>query len=303
MAIQYLERNYLGFQEYIYRTDRKAWGTSLYAHPVEKWIVVALSPLRVKAVINEAIETFVRVQFRPNLTSSVVIDWNTFPDHFETLNHCTKTLGIPFPLAVVQQDNDANIAYSAGIDEYAFISISSDLYERFSEQEARFIIGRECGHIANGNMFYHTLATVLIEEYLGKFDPLIELLGRIAGAPLMAWSRRSEVTADRAGLLCCQDIDSARRALLKVEKGLSELDWVDIKGYLENSEEIITDDHTAQLRDSLESKPQFLKRIKALELFSESELYYILSGQTKPIGKTLLRQEELNRLVNKLVQL
>ena len=302
MAIQYSDRSYLGFQEYIYRTDRKAWGTSLYAHPVDKWIVVALSALRVKALMTEGIETLVRVQFKTELNSSVVIDRNTFPDHFKTLNHCTKSLGIPLPLAVVKQDDAANIIYSAGIDEYAFISISPDFYERFSEQEARFVIGRECGHIANGNMLYHTLATVLLKKYLGRLGLLTEFLGSISGAPLMAWARRSEVTADRAGLLCCRDINSAMRALLKMEKRLSDLDEVDIKSYLEKAEKIITDDKTAQLRDFLESKPQLLKRIKALKLFAESELYYYLSNQAKPLGKTLLRQEELNGEVNKLVQ-
>ncbi len=306
MTIKYLEHNYLGFQEYINSTTKNKFiagsnQTLLYAHPVDKWILATLNTTPIKAAMNKAIDAHVSFQFGQELASKIFIDQKSFPDIFLVLSHCAKTLDIPIPHAVAGQDNTLFNAYTAGTDEYAFINISSGLCQFYSIEEACFIIGHECGHIAAGHMTYHTLARVLTDAASARLGLIAELLRATAGIPLMAWSRRSEVTADRAGLLCCGDINIAIRALLRFVSGVADINRVDVENYLRKSREVRKYHQLAEFHELFQSHPEIPKRIEALRLFANSEPYYSLSGKPKPVGRALLTQEELNRQVNKII--
>jgi Zn-dependent protease with chaperone function len=236
----------------------------------------------------------------PGLSSSIFI-LHFKPDR--PLAHCSKTLGIPIPHAIAQHESDSFNAFTAGTDDYAFIQLSSNLCEFYPERELYFVIGHESGHIAAGHMVYHTLVEVLtgaVAPYLGLLGPL---LSGTAGVPLLAWSRRSEITADRAGLLCCGDIAIAERALLRLVTGMLDAEWVDVEEYLRRSGDVESFHGWAtNLREFFASHPLIPRRIKALRLFANSELYYTLSGKPRPSGKALLTQEELNRQVSEIIK-
>lgn len=305
MAINYKERNFLGFQEHIYRTDKAGSGTPPYAHPVDEWILRALNAMPIKAVMNKTMDALISLQFALDVANSVRIDQKAFPDIFEMLHHCANTLGIPIPYAIIKEfkQNDKElITYSAGTDEYTFISIAPKLVEFFSREEALFLIGCECGHIASGHMLYHTLATLLTNVYLKNLGLLKESLQVTAGVPLSAWSRRSEVTADRAGLLCCGDIEIAQTVLLKLAVDPEMVEGIDIDRYLSQAREMLNFHKLGKLRRFFENQPSIPMRIEALRLFADSELYYFLSGKEKPRQKILLSQDELNRQVNEIVK-
>ncbi|HAI21363.1 MAG TPA: hypothetical protein DCM14_05655, partial [Clostridiales bacterium UBA8153] len=68
-------------------------------------------------------------------------------------------------------------------------------------------------------------------------------LGRVVLLParmaLEAWMRKAEFTADRAGLLCCQDPQVASLALIKLALGsLSLVSQINVEEYLKQSEEL-----------------------------------------------------------------
>lgn len=81
-------------------------------------------------------------------------------------------------------------------DTRIFITLTSNLVEMMSEEELKAIIAHECGHILCRHVLYHTVVRWLQSgvAYLG-------LLGTIA-APveyaMLYWSRKSELSADRA---------------------------------------------------------------------------------------------------------
>ena len=93
-------------------------------------------------------------------------------------------------------------------------------------EEIRFVIGHELGHVLSGHSVYRTM-----------LYHLINLAARLALVPfawiglkaviwgLEEWYRKSELSCDRAGLLATQDVEAARRALMKTAGGsrLSEL--------------------------------------------------------------------------------
>ncbi|MEZ2340552.1 M48 family metallopeptidase [Microcoleus sp.] len=306
MTIKYLDKTFLGFQEYIQHSDtgRRSGIASapVYAHPVDEWIIRTLNATPVKAVLNKAMDALVSLQFGHDLASSVFIDQKSFPDVFEVVAHCAKTLDIPIPHAVTKDGSDFFNAYTVGTDEYALVYISPGLCQYFSKKEASFVIGHECGHIAAGHAMYHTLVQMLtgaITPYLGFIGVALRAT---AGIPLMAWSRRAEVTADRAGLLCCGDIAIAERALLRLVTGIADVNQVDIEDYLRKFTEVREFHKFAEWQDLNDSHPEIPKRIQALRLFANSEIYYSLTGKEKPVGKKLLNQEALNQQVSKIVQ-
>lgn len=308
MTIKYQGQNFTTFQEYI---DRKARSgvdgvssTPLYAHPVDGWIISTLDSTAVKGVITKAIDALVSFQFGHDLVNGIVIDQHSFPELFEILSHCSKTLGIPIPHALAEHREDALFnAFTAGTDEYSFIVVSSALCHVMTKEEVCFVIGHECGHIAAGHPTYHTLVQTLTGALASNLGFIGNIIRSTAGLPLMAWSRRSEITCDRAGLLCCGDIQIAQKALLRLVTGLADIDNADIDNYLRRAKQI-QEFHKIphQLQELLASHPDIPKRIEALKLFANSEIYYTLSGKSKPIGKTLLTQEELNQQVNQIIQ-
>jgi Zn-dependent protease with chaperone function len=306
VSITYQGHTYQRFQDYVARqaSEGLQGGDSapLYAHPIDGWIIRTLNATPVKSVMNKALDVLVSYQFGYVLASSIFIDDRSFPDIFEVLAHCSKVLGIPIPHAVTRHDISLFNAYTAGTDEYAFINISSTLCQHFTKEEASFVVGHECGHIASRHMVYHTLASALTNAALGQLGPIGIVLRLTAGIPLLAWSRRSEVTADRAGLLCCGDIDVAERSLLRLVTGLADADRVDMEDFLRRSKEVRDYHQLGKIHEFFSTHPLIPKRIEALRLFASSEPYYTLSGKPRPEGKALLSREELNRRVNQIVQ-
>ena len=56
---------------------------------------------------------------------------------------------------------------------------------------------------------------------------------------LLTWFRKSEYTADRAGLLVCGDLDAARRAIIKICLGSKKLfDSLNLDEYMRRLEEL-----------------------------------------------------------------
>jgi Zn-dependent protease with chaperone function len=313
MSFLFEGERYLGFKEYInqssprLRLDPSA--APAYVHPVDGWILKTLNAAPVKAAFNKAVDTLVSYQFGLNVAEAVAITPKSFPEIHSILCHCAQTLNIPVPHAVARHDPALFNASTAGTDEYAFINVSTALLTFFSTEEAHFVIGHECGHIAAGHMLFHTVVASLYgavvgESPLGRAGAVIStFVGLpILGIPLLAWSRRSEVTADRAGLLCCGDLVTAERALLKLVTGFAGLQNVNIEDYLQQARRAGDFHRVGMFHALFKSHPLIPQRIKALRLFARSQTYFELTGKLVPAGMTPLSQKELDRRVNQIVR-
>src|SRR5262249_2734608 len=104
--------------------------------------------------------------------------------------------------------------------------LHSSLVEVCTEAELKFIIGHECGHIHNLHSVYNNLGVTLSNTALAAIADKIPggraALSLIAGGLglfLNSWSRCAEASCDRAGLICCGDLDTGRYALAKLASG------------------------------------------------------------------------------------
>jgi Zn-dependent protease with chaperone function len=96
-----------------------------------------------------------------------------------------------------------------GIDA-PFIVVHSAAIELLDDDELRVLLAHELGHVMSGHALYRTVAAILAMVSLGVLPIRLAFL---------EWSRKSELSADRAGLLGAQDIVVAQRLDMKMAGG------------------------------------------------------------------------------------
>ncbi len=197
-----------------------------------------------------------------------------FPSLYSLVERCARTLQVPVPQVYVANNPVMN-AYTFGTEDDSFIVLHSALVDSFTESELLFVIGHETGHIQNKHVVYNT-ALLLLQKMAEAFIGPLVLPAVVA---LNAWSRRAEITCDRAGLLCSQDLEAASRSFIKLAVGSKRLsEEVDMKEFLAQHEE--SQGSVGRYMEAFQSHPYLPKRIKALQAFADSELYRTAIGQT-----------------------
>ena len=133
--------------------------------------------------------------------------------HDRFLSVCrTLNLTPPYPQLFVQPGETIN-AFTTGWDR-PIVCINRVVANVCSDGELRFILGHELGHCLCGHVVYHNVAKLLAEGLgLAEFAAMpLQIIRPL----LMEWSRCSELSADRAGLLACQDMKVACGAFAKM---------------------------------------------------------------------------------------
>ena len=176
-----------------------------------------------------------------------------------------------------------------------FIVLPSELIVKSSPKALRFAIGRQMGHVKCDHVFYKTLtseASGSLEFVLGKWgqELLNSFFGKITDLALVDWILAHEISADRAGLIACQDLAVAQQALLNFKLAIPfEEIKLNIDDYLEQAkiaqakQGLILDNLPEPVKkgighwqrsERLQSEhPFILQRIQALQVYAESEAY------------------------------
>ena len=273
-----------------------------FAHPVDQSIIKALNNPAVNSVFNKVVQASIDTNYGLALARGIHVSPNIYPDLYDIIVECANKLGIPVPYVVISDTVQGINACTAGTDQFAFIAISSFLPIVMNREELLFVIGHECGHLALGHVVYHTALNVIgtAGGLLPVVGPIIEKTIRY---PLNAWSRRSEISADRAGLICCGDIEIAKRTLFKLEAGLLRVDNVDIDRYVREAEQVLDNTTIGKLSEFAYSHPIIPKRIKALDYFASSQTYNSITGLGDAGGRHLLTDDELASKVEQIIEI
>jgi Zn-dependent protease with chaperone function len=165
-----------------------------------------------------------RLYYVDNVASNLRVTPRMFGRMHRSLTWACKILDVPEPEMYVTVDPVPN-AFTYGHTK-PFITVTSGLVDMLTDEELFFVIGHEVGHIKAGHVLYGTMArnitavvTLLGQATLG----LGALLGQGLIIALNEWYRCAELTADRAALLCVQDIEPARDAFMKLAGGTTRL--------------------------------------------------------------------------------
>jgi Zn-dependent protease with chaperone function len=208
-----------------------------WEHPADR---AALQALRSVPGFNEAVkkivsffgERGVRLLFQAN---AVRVGPTQFPRLHTLLTEVAVTMDWPDrPELFVSQTPFVN-AGAVGIDR-PFIVLNSGAVKLLNDDEMRVLIGHELGHIMSGHALYRTVALLILT--LGFRN--LPFLAGVALLPiklaLLEWYRKSELSADRAGLLASQDRLACMRVFMKLAGGGDPAE-TDVEAFMEQARE------------------------------------------------------------------
>ena len=150
--------------------------------------------------------------------SNIRVTPKNFPEIYKILEEaCANIFLKDIPDMYIEWNYEVN-AMAIG-SQKPMIILYSGAVDLLSKEELLFVIGHEAGHIKSGHMLYHDMALVIpvLGDIIGSATLGIgSLVSSGLELALIFWDRMSEFTADRAGLLACQDPKVVLSAFMKM---------------------------------------------------------------------------------------
>lgn len=136
------------------------------------------------------------------------------PELYDIVHNVADILDVrPLPRFYTQWDYSIN-GFTTGYKEDTLMVLNSGTVDLLTEDELRYVVGHEIGHVKSGHVLFHTMGE-LFNTAISEI-PIVSTLSTPIYYALLYWIRMSEFTADRAGLLACQNIDAAINAIIKI---------------------------------------------------------------------------------------
>jgi Zn-dependent protease with chaperone function len=219
-----------------------------------------------------------RVFYVDNVASNLRVTPKMFPRLHRSLTWACKIIDVPEPEMYVTLDPVPN-AFTYGHTK-PFITLHSGLIDVMSDEQLFFVIAHEVGHIKAGHVLYGTMArnvSALI-NFIGTATlGFGALLTQGLAIALLEWYRCAELTADRAALLCVQDLEPARDTFMKLAGGTTrlaaEMDRDEFLRQVREYEEVdrsTLDKAYKVILTLLRTHPFAMQRAKELEVWSNS---------------------------------
>ncbi|MCE9559274.1 MAG: M48 family metallopeptidase [Armatimonadetes bacterium] len=222
-----MRKHLIGLQasHFVSETDRKA---------LEALKKLPVLPMLVQKFYEHGLDRWMYVH---NMAMSVRCGPKQFKTIYEIHRECCAILDVPEPELYVSSNPFPN-AFTGGV-ERPYIVLRSSILDTLTDDQIFDVIGHELGHIKAGHVLYQSIADCL--------KPLLEMVGRrtlglgdIASIGILAafreWSRQAEFTADRAGLLACQNLETAMGGNLALSAGPSRFSHeVNLDAYVDQA--------------------------------------------------------------------
>jgi len=201
-------------------------GAEDFQHPDDVTATAALRGIPgLDMLVSKVMEYgFERFYYLENVASNVRVSPRMFERLHKALGWGCKILGVDEPELYVALDPVPN-AFTYGHTR-PFIVLTSGLVDMLDDEERFFVIAHELGHIKCNHVLYTVLARNIaaVVNLIGQATlGLGALLGQGLVVALYDWYRKAELSADRAGLLCVQDINPCVRSFMKMAGGASRL--------------------------------------------------------------------------------
>lgn len=170
----------------------------------------------------------------------------------------------------VQSHSDVNgfSLYTLTPDKPHIVSLTSGMIERMSDDELRFVLGHELGHLHfrhhRPRLVYAALAGEEGEEQLpSRIPPLLQ-------RRMESWERLAELSADRAGFVAVEGrLEPVVSAFFKLTSGLGpEHLRFDIEAFLSQLKDLLQMKRREVLAQF--SHPVTPVRVRALQLYGEA---------------------------------
>lgn len=158
-----------------------------------------------------------------------------YPEIHDALLRVCEVLDTDVPPLYISQTHLAN-AGAVGMD-HPFIVLNSTIIELATPEEIEVVLGHEVGHIMSEHALYRTLLFLLL-DMSSRVMPIVSQAIVPITLALLEWSRKAEISCDRAGLLAVQDMDSAMGMHAVLAGGIrGRRDELSIEAFVEQADE------------------------------------------------------------------
>lgn len=275
-----------------FRTTFPGISPNAWEHPADR---VALNTLRKATGLDTAVKFFLgntdeRSLRLVYLASAVRVTPRQFARVHAATEDVCEVLGVAKTPDVFVAQNPFFNAGAVGWDN-AFIVLNSSAVSALTDEELRNLIGHEMGHILSGHVLYKTMLHMLLTlSPLASALPLTNVVLMSLIAALREWDRKSELSADRAGLLCVQDPNVSIGVLMKLAGG-GDLNQMNVDEFMQQAEEYnnansILDATYKLLNLVWRTHPFAVVRVAELLKWSKSAEYEEILKGNYPTGRT-----------------
>ncbi len=177
----------------------------------------------VKMFYDMGIENIIKLQYTG---SSLKLSTKSFPDLFQLTETACEILNVKIIPELYVQRSEQFTATTLGV-ERPVIVLSSECLDKLSKPELLFMIGREVAQIKCQHILYQEIGFIFPELMDALSAITLGLSGVLSSGlkyALFQWAQMAEYTADRGGLLVCQDLFVTKQLFTKLA-GLPEKYW------------------------------------------------------------------------------
>ena len=263
-----------------------SFGPELYKHELDQKAFDALNifPKFVKlkeAYIANVDEVAAKIDF---LSSAIRLSENQFPEIYNLLPPICEKLEIPVPELYYVKSKHMNAATGGSTKPYIYIT--SKLVEKIPTDLISTVLAHECGHIACQHYLYHSMAIQLIDGIdrspLSQIPAIRRYLTPTLVKALLFWDRCSELSADRAAVLCDGTADKTVDVLLRLYgyENINRTEFLkqamDLKAFVNDSK---SNKLMEQMLTQAETHPRLATRAYESHGWTETEHFHsILDG-------------------------
>ena len=203
-----------------------------YQHDDDRGAFLSLKKIKafdkaVDWVIENTVEKVTDVQ---QIGSSISMNEEAAPKLYDLVHDIANTLDVDIiPQTYTRWGYDIYITTDG--DKHPKMIINTGTIDLLTPDEQRFMIGHEFGHIKSNHLKY-----LLLCRYWSMYESYIPG-STLLQIPLFDWSRMTDLTADRVGLLACQDINVALKTMIKMAGAPEALyDNLNVDAFIEQAE-------------------------------------------------------------------
>ena len=201
--------------------------TLSYAYPCDNYMDKILSIAIVRKALQLFADKYCAKQILDIKADGLLVTESNCPNLYNAFKECCKILDIKEkPKLYISQKLNGINALSVGTDKEPMILISRKSTICLPETELKFLLGHELGHILQKNLMCHTIKGML-DNLNDKSEILGPIVSDLVEVPLNQWYRCTEYTADRAGLICCKDIEAVNNLFRRFTKPNDKKDAMD----------------------------------------------------------------------------
>lgn len=275
-----------------YQMDRKVFLWAQDGQAMSKLQSISALQTVVRSVSDKVGRPWIESTF-----NAIKLGPRQLPDVWNQAVLAARILGLPkMPDLYISGDQMWN-TYTYGTENSSFIVLGTSHLINFAGDELLFVLSREMGHCRAGHALWNTVlrfvagdvsvhSGILSNGLINAINPTKLIQGAI-DLPLMAWSRQSEITADRAGLMAVGDESLVRRVLLAWSvRSARLLQQVNIEEWLK--QEDASDDQMTRFSEMTTSSSMYTtRRLRLLSQAAKEAELMRWSQSLQPVRKKL----------------